>query len=229
MTTKPYKSNCSLSPNLYPVRLLLKCSFSMPTLSWCWQALICTKVSTERARRGTLTQHCTPVHISCRIHVARLSSITGLLTEPSFRQASQNKKKEKDIYLTLTNIEMIHNKKFQRIVSYWIAVFPFPNAHNPKFKDMNGMQFLRNCPYRTSILDRHLHTLPNPSHKMAVSCILKFPESPTALTHDWNWAVQELASCWMKCRRTRRSLQLNNDQRFIILWNSGRCITNPWQ
>lgn len=93
MTTKPYKSNCSLSPNLYPVRLLLKCSFSMPTLSWCWQALICTKVSTERPRRGTLTQHCTPVHISCRIHVARLSSITGLLTEPSFRQASRKKKK----------------------------------------------------------------------------------------------------------------------------------------
>lgn len=131
MTTKPYKSNCSLSPNLYPVRLLLKCSFSMPTLSWCWHALICTKVSTERARRGTLTQHCTPVHISCRIHVARLSSITGLLTEPSFRQASQNKKKEKDIYLTLTNIEMIHNKKFQRIVFYWLAVFPLPNTHNP--------------------------------------------------------------------------------------------------
>ena len=130
MTTKPYKSNCSLSPNLYPVRLLLKCSFSMPTLSWCWQALICTKVSTERARRGTLTQHCTPVHISCRIHVARLSSITGLLTEPSFRQASRKKKNNKT-YLTLTNIEMIHNKKFQRIVSYWLAVFPSPNAHNP--------------------------------------------------------------------------------------------------
>lgn len=228
MTTKPYKSNCSLSPNLYPVRLLLKCSFSMPTLSWCWQALICTKVSTERARRGTLTQHCTPVHISCRIHVARLSSITGLLTEPSFRQASQ--KKQKTRYTWHWQILKWYTiRNFKESFPIDLLYFLRQMLIIPKFKDMNGMQFHRNCPYPTSILDMHLHTLPNLSHKMAVSCTLKFPESPTALTHDWNWAVQELASCWMKCRRTRRSLQLNNDHRFIILWNSGRCITSLWQ